>query len=167
MCKACPPLSDFRICMDALPKFKQKACGESKSVSHNPVNDMPENTIYQKVIKLCTMYNMTIKELAKKAGVSPHTISSWKNSYTPSLITLQKVAQVFDKDFTFFIYIDTSKLPGKIIYHRVTHNLTLTQLACKLNVLRDTVADWEKGKNKPSQNNMRKLQSIFGKEFIL
>ncbi len=46
---------------------------------------------------------------------------------------------------------------------RINKNLTQTQLAKKLNVSKQTICDWEKGRSIPSYIRLKQLSNILGK----
>ncbi|WP_313559150.1 helix-turn-helix transcriptional regulator [Ruminiclostridium cellobioparum] len=65
--------------MDVLPKFKKEFCGDIKKIEYSSADPLPEDTIYNKIVKLCAKNNINIKELASRAGVKYQTIYAYKN----------------------------------------------------------------------------------------
>lgn len=153
--------------MDATPKNQNSACGDIKTIAYNPADDLPEDTVYEKIVKLCTQNNLNIKELAKKAGVKYHTLHGYKNRVTEYCpITLHKVAAVFGHDVRYFIDFDISKLGDRVKYFRVINGYGVTKFASLIGVHRDTIKTWEFNQFKPSEENIKKLVSVFGEDFL-
>ena len=154
--------------MNATPKNQNSVCGDIKTVTYNPRDDLPEDTVYEKVIKLCAQNNLTIKELAGKAGVKYNTLRGYKNrvkDYCP--ITLHKIAAVFGYDVRYFMKFDLTKISGRIKYYRSINGYGMSNLAKMIEVHRDTIKTWEFDQFKPSEENIKKLVLLFGENFLM
>lgn len=152
--------------MDVQPKTKKTACGETFAINYTTWEDMPERTIYEKILKLCACHGLNLKEAAKKAGIAYGTIRLY-NKYVqePNPLILQKFASAFDKDIRYFIDFDLEKLSDRIRYFRIINGYMVKELARTLGVIKDTITTWEKGNNIPDPVNLEKLKCLFGKSF--
>ena len=153
--------------MDALPKFKNTSCGDIKTIEYCAADQLPEDTVYNKIIKLCVKNNININELAGRADVKYHTICNYKNivtDYNP--VTLHKIASVFGNDIRYFIDFDMSKIGNRIKYLRIIKGYGVSKFAKLIGVHRDTIRTWESNQILPSESNLLLLSALFGEQFL-
>lgn len=154
--------------MDVLPKFKNESCGDVKKIEYSSADPLPEDTIYNKIIKLCAKNNLNIKELASRAGIKYQTIYAYKNIVKDyNLVTLHKIATVFGYDIKYFIAFDMSIIGDRIKYLRIINGYGVSDFAKLIGVHRDTIRTWESNHIFPSESNLLLLSAFLGEQFLL
>ena len=149
--------------MDVLPKFKNKSCGDIKKIFYSVADQMPEDTVYRKIEKLCFKNDLTLKQLARKAGIKYNTLTGYKNRIIEyNLVTLQKIASVFGYNIDYFIQFDMLNIGDRIKYLRITRGYGVSEFAKLIGVHRDTIRTWESNKILPSESNLLLLSAFFG-----
>ena len=151
--------------MNVQPKFKNDsftACGETVTISHSPWADLPENSIYDRLIKLCASKNSNLKAVCKETGVCYTTILQYKRGVKPNEVILHKFLKFFDLAIDYLFKYDLQKIGDRLRYNRVINGYTIKELARIIGVRKDTISDWESGKRTPKKDNLEKSEHIFG-----
>jgi len=144
--------------MDVIPNVKSATTLESGDLSKK----LPQNTIYEKLIKQCTKQNITLKELHVLSGIRYDTILSFKiRNTTKHLVIIGKLAKALKIDCNYFLNLNLSKISERIKYTRVQLCLETREFAKLLGVSHDTVMDWEHGRYMPSEENTKKIDKLF------
>nr|WP_083273803.1 helix-turn-helix transcriptional regulator [Geosporobacter ferrireducens] len=133
----------------------------------NSYNELPEDTLGQRLTKLRKIMNLSIKELAHSSGISPQTLSNIENGKTePYISSLKGICKVLKTDTQYLLQLDnlSEDSIGEIIKkYRLMTCLTQEQLArlCSLN--KSTIKDYENGRIKCQDNaSLRKIYKSIG-----
>lgn len=102
---------------------------------------------------------LTKRQLSLKFNVSDVTIYLWeKNRVKPSLAQIPKIIEFLGRDP---LEKQTENLGDKIREFRRIHGLSQKKLAEQLGVDPTTLAGWERGKHKISDQNFKKIDKLF------
>ena len=103
---------------------------------------------------------LTQKEVAERIGVDKTTIQFWeKNRVKPSLAQIPKIIEFLGRDP---FEAKAESLGDKIKTYRRIHGFSQKKLAHLVGIDPSTVGAWEKGKNRPVKENLKKLLLILG-----
>jgi transcriptional regulator with XRE-family HTH domain len=99
------------------------------------------------------------KEVAEKLGADATSVNNWEmNRTAPSLPFLPRIVEFLE-----YVPIEMSPSnPGELIaFSRKLLGISQEQLAQQLGIDPGTLGRWEKGKNRPSLQNWKKLKAVF------
>ena len=111
---------------------------------------------------------MKEKELASLLKVNPATIENWEiHNIMPSMRYLSKLEHILNIRIPVplsnsYCLKNPTTLGGKIKEKRLQLRLSQRELAEKIEVSADAIADWENGKHKPCGRNLEILKNLFG-----
>ena len=129
----------------------------------NPTYPKEPKNLAELIYKARIDKSLTRKELASLLKVSPETIANWEiHNIKPSIRYLNKIEQLLDiKIPTLMLNASSGNfntLGGKIKEKRLDLRLTQRELAEKLEVSVDAIADWEADRHKPYKKNLEKIE---------
>lgn len=111
------------------------------------MEDLPENSLGDRVHKLRLSTSITIKDLSKYCNLSEETISGIeKNKRSPNISTINKLSQALNTTNKYLLGTNSwpENNPGEIIYkYRAISGLTQRELAKKCNFHQSTIKDYE------------------------
>jgi hypothetical protein len=67
--------------MDVLQKFKNESCGDIKNIEYHSSDFLPEDTVYNKIVKLSVKNEVSLNKLARRFRVKYLTIYKNNSSY--------------------------------------------------------------------------------------
>jgi transcriptional regulator with XRE-family HTH domain len=99
------------------------------------------------------------KDVSQRLGVSEASIWYWeKNLTSPSLRYIPKIIEFLG----YTLYEKTPKTLGEsIINARRLSGITQKELAIRLGIDPGTLSNWEKGKDRPSEESLQTLSDLF------
>jgi transcriptional regulator with XRE-family HTH domain len=120
------------------------------SMTINIEDNLPEDTLGQRLRKAREKKGLQVKEVSARADIDPHTVSGWENDKRrptePS--KLKKVADVIDASMEYLLdpLPANASLGEKLVYYRWCQGWTQMQFAEQLGISHDYLGDAEKGK---------------------
>lgn len=129
------------------------------------VENLPENSLGDRVRKLRLSTNTTIKDLSKYCNLSEETISNIeKNKRSPNISTINKLSQALNTTNKHLLSAHNwpESSPKEIIYkYRMISGLSQRQLAKKCNLHQSTIKDYEEGKLS-NEDTLKNIYSNIG-----
>ncbi|SKC90395.1 helix-turn-helix domain-containing protein [Maledivibacter halophilus] len=132
----------------------------------NNYENLPEDTLGQRITKLRKKNRMTKKEFAIKTGLSQATIYNVETGKTiPNMSTIRKLCKSLSISPAKLFKIDTlpEETPDEIIKkYRLMNGLSQEDLAEKCDLNKSTIKDYENGKIKGNPETIKKIYKIIG-----
>lgn len=69
------------------------------------------SVLYARIIELCDQHEITITRLEKECGFSNATIKKWKDTSTPGIDKVQRIARYFDVSTDYLLGITNIPTP--------------------------------------------------------
>jgi transcriptional regulator with XRE-family HTH domain len=125
----------------------------------NPAYPESLNSLGDHIRKRRLDLKLLQKEVAKRLEVDTTTITNWElNRTSPSLPFIPRIIE-------FLGYVPTEMSPSNpgelIAFSRKLLGMSQERLAQQLEIDPGTLGRWEKGKNRPSLQNWKKLRAVF------
>ncbi|MRG28249.1 helix-turn-helix domain-containing protein, partial [Laceyella tengchongensis] len=134
---------------------------EKLNVTRSYYYDPTNTTTAARVRNARISQNMTIRELAKAAGLSDVAISDIENNKSkPTITTLRQISNVLNQPISLlgcFESLPENTLGQKIKKARLYHGLTKEKFASLLSVDVKSLRSWEKDIRKPLDKHLRVL----------
>ncbi|MCK8826333.1 helix-turn-helix domain-containing protein [Natroniella acetigena] len=133
-----------------------------------PPQELPEDTVGQRIKKARLIKELNKKQLAKKAGMCDNTIIDYeKERYTPSVKNYVKLAEALDVKIDWLSDYDTlpkKTLGQKVKKCRLLKGWTQSELAQRAALDPTTISRIEQDKvTNPDSKTMKKLKHTLGK----
>jgi len=132
----------------------------------NPLYPKTPENLGELIRKARLEKKMKEKELASLLKVNPTTIENWEiHNIIPSMRYLSKLEHILDIRIpaslsNSYCLKNPTTLGGKIKEKRLQLRLSQRELAEKLEVSADTIADWETDRHKPCGRNLSKIREF-------
>ncbi|WP_330685003.1 helix-turn-helix domain-containing protein [Anaerosolibacter sp.] len=131
---------------------KHKTITFTWNIDENLIQELPEETLGQRVLKCRKNMKLNMKELAKLCNISPFTVKNIESGLTyPNISTVKKLSEVFDVSIKYLLQIDNwpEDTPSQIIKKfRLLKGLSQHELAKLCNLHQSTIKDYEDGRIK-------------------
>ncbi|MTI57283.1 helix-turn-helix transcriptional regulator [Geosporobacter ferrireducens] len=135
--------------MDKHAGTKHKTITFTWDIDENLIQELPEETLGERVLKCRKSMKLNMKELAKLCNISPFTIKNIESGLTyPNISTVKKLSEVFDVSIEYLMQINDlpEDTPGQIIKkYRLLKGLSQHDLARLCNIHQSTIKDYEDG----------------------
>ncbi len=105
-------------------------------------------------------FGLLQKDLAEQLGVSADTVRNWELGHSkPSPQNLQKLAEMVKLPQRFLL-VSEAEFPHRFLLVRRRLALSQAEIASHLRVTRDTISNWERGRNEPRGETRERVDQL-------